>query len=148
MYSYEDRVRAIQLYIKLDKRIRATIRQLGYRTNNALKSWHREYERRSALPKGCAGRPKYSQDQRLAAIAHYLAHDRYGCNDEARPGYIDRLSYQRGRATWTSVSVQPLRVCDAFCCGRLFLRCPLLHGILIQATRRAGRASPLANGRR
>jgi putative transposase len=30
MYSYEDRVRAIELYIKLGKRVRATIRQLGY----------------------------------------------------------------------------------------------------------------------
>ena len=77
MYSYEDRIRAVQLYIKLDKRIRATIRQLGYPTKNALKSWHREYERRSALPEGYAGRPpKYSQDQKQAAIAHYLAHDR------------------------------------------------------------------------
>jgi len=54
MYSYKDRIRAVQLYIKLDKRIRATIRQLGYPTKNALKSWHREYERRSALPEGYA----------------------------------------------------------------------------------------------
>jgi putative transposase len=52
MYSYEDGIRAVQLYIKLGKRIRATIRQLGYPTKNALKSWHREYERRPALPVG------------------------------------------------------------------------------------------------
>ena len=54
-----------------------TIRQLGYPTKNALKSWHREYERRSDLPVGYAGRPpKYSQEQKQAAIAHYLTHDR------------------------------------------------------------------------
>jgi putative transposase len=41
MYSYEDRVRAVTLYIKLGKRTGATIRQLGYPTKNALKSWHR-----------------------------------------------------------------------------------------------------------
>ncbi len=29
MYSYEDRVRAVELYLKLGKRIKATIRQLG-----------------------------------------------------------------------------------------------------------------------
>ena len=29
MFSYEDRLRAVQLYIKLDKRIGLTIRQLG-----------------------------------------------------------------------------------------------------------------------
>ena len=30
MYSCEDRVRAVKLYIKLGGRLRATIRQLGY----------------------------------------------------------------------------------------------------------------------
>lgn len=30
MYSYEDRIRAVTLYIKLGKRTGATIRQLGY----------------------------------------------------------------------------------------------------------------------
>ena len=32
MYSYEDRIRAVKLYIKLGKRPGATIRQLGYPT--------------------------------------------------------------------------------------------------------------------
>lgn len=35
MYSYEDRLRAVRLYIKLGKRIGLTIRQLGYPTKNA-----------------------------------------------------------------------------------------------------------------
>ncbi len=30
MYSYEDRIRAVRLYIKLGRRVAATIRQLGY----------------------------------------------------------------------------------------------------------------------
>lgn len=29
MFSYEDRIRAVQLYIKLGRRVAATIRQLG-----------------------------------------------------------------------------------------------------------------------
>ena len=33
MYSYEDRIRAVELYIKLGKRVKATIRQLGYGPN-------------------------------------------------------------------------------------------------------------------
>ena len=37
MYSYEDRIRAVELYIKLGKRSAATIRQLGYPTRKALK---------------------------------------------------------------------------------------------------------------
>ena len=38
MYSYEDRVRAVELFIKLGKRVRPTIRQLGYPTKNSLKA--------------------------------------------------------------------------------------------------------------
>lgn len=36
MYSYEDRMRAVALYIKLGKRSKATIRQLGYPSKNGL----------------------------------------------------------------------------------------------------------------
>ena len=34
MYPYEDRIRAVNLYIKLGKRIGGPIRQLGYPTKN------------------------------------------------------------------------------------------------------------------
>ena len=46
MYSYEDRMRAVDLYIKMGQRVRPTIRQLGYPTKNALKGWYREYEQK------------------------------------------------------------------------------------------------------
>ena len=62
MYSYEDRMRAVALYIKLGKRPKATIRQLGYPSKNALKGWYLEYEHRhSYLNSGasisCENRP-------------------------------------------------------------------------------------------
>ena len=44
MYYYEDRIRAVKLYIKLGKRLSATIRQLGYPTKNSLIGWYREYQ--------------------------------------------------------------------------------------------------------
>lgn len=49
MYPYEDRLRAVHLYIKLGKRIGLTIRQLGYPTKNALKTWYREYDQSREL---------------------------------------------------------------------------------------------------
>lgn len=77
MYSYEDRIRAVELFIKLGKRVRVTIRQRGYPGKNALKGWLREYEQRLDLSVGYAGRgPKYSQAQKDAAVEHYLAHGR------------------------------------------------------------------------
>lgn len=49
------------LYLKSGKRIRETIRQLGYPTKNSLISWHREYERRHDLRTGYVrSRPRYS----------------------------------------------------------------------------------------
>ena len=77
MYSYEDRIRAVKLHIKLGKRVGATLRQLGYPTKNALKSWHREFEQHQDLP---ATRfrswQKYSDEQKQIAVEHFLNHDR------------------------------------------------------------------------
>ena len=56
MYSYDDRLRAVQLYIELGKRVGLTIRQLGYPTKNALKAWH--------------------QAQRQMAVDHFAANGR------------------------------------------------------------------------
>ena len=66
MYSYEDRLRAVQLFIKLGKRVGLTIRQLGYPTAKALKSWHREYEQRLDLAAGYVRRPRYSEAQKVS----------------------------------------------------------------------------------
>lgn len=76
MYSYEDRLRAVRLYIKLGKRVRLTIRQLGYPTKNALKSWYREFEQRHDLPTGYARRPRFTEAQRERAVQHYLDNGR------------------------------------------------------------------------
>jgi len=76
MYSYEDRLRAVQLYLKLGKRIRATIRKLGYPTKNSLIDWHREYERCRDLRAGYVrSKPRYSPEQKKVAVEHYLGQD-------------------------------------------------------------------------
>ena len=77
MYSYEDRIRAVRLYIKLGKRTGATIVQLGYPTKNSLKSWYREHEQNRDLQLGyIRTRQKYSVEQIKAAVQHYLDHGR------------------------------------------------------------------------
>nr|AFR44280.1 integrase, catalytic region [Burkholderia cepacia] len=74
MYSYEERLRAVQLYIKLGKRLGLTIRQLGYPTKNALKTWYGEYEQRLELPVGYARQPRYSQAHKERAVEHHRYH--------------------------------------------------------------------------
>jgi transposase-like protein len=65
MYSNEDRIRAVELYIKRGEHVRATIRQPGYPTKNALKGWHRKFEQRLDLPVGYTAKAsKYSQTQK------------------------------------------------------------------------------------
>ena len=91
MYSYEDRIRAVRLYLKLGKRIRATIRQLGYPTKNSLLSWHREYERCHDLRTGYVrSRPRYSAEQKKAAVDYYLSHDRCAAATMRALGYPSR----------------------------------------------------------
>jgi transposase-like protein len=65
MFSYEDRIRAVKLYIKLGKRLGATIRQLGYPTKNSLIGWYREYEQGQDSQVGYTrSMSKYSDEQR------------------------------------------------------------------------------------
>lgn len=72
MYSYIDRMRAVQLYIKFGMRTGATICQLGCPTKNALKHWYREYERHHDLPAGYVRtKPWYSDEQKQRDIAPY-----------------------------------------------------------------------------
>jgi putative transposase len=88
MYSYEDRIRAVELYIKLGGRLRATIRQLGYPTKNSLIGWHREYERSHGLRAGYSrSGQKYSDQQKQAAVKHYLDHDRCVASTIRAMGY-------------------------------------------------------------
>ena len=49
MCSYEERLRAVKLYIKLGRRCKATIRELGYATKNSLLAWHNEFQERGDL---------------------------------------------------------------------------------------------------
>jgi len=76
MYSYDDRLRAVRLYIKLGKRAGLTIRQLGYPTKNALKAWHRAYEQRQDLPAAYMREPKYTPAEKQMAVDHFIANGR------------------------------------------------------------------------
>lgn len=64
-----------------------------YPTKNALKGWHREYELRSDLAKSYARpKPKYSQEEKDAAIRHYLNHGRCIAATMRALGYPGRAS--------------------------------------------------------
>ena len=77
MYSYEERLRAVVLYIKLGKRLKAVIRQPGYPTKNSLRAWYEEFQNSGDLHASFVHRKqKYSDEQKSVAVEHYIDH---GC---------------------------------------------------------------------
>jgi transposase InsO family protein/transposase-like protein len=75
MYSYEDRIKAVRLYLKLGKRLGVTIRQLGYPTKNTLIGWYREFIAKQSLRAGYnRSRDRFTVEQKQHAVQHYLDH--------------------------------------------------------------------------
>ncbi|MET3139929.1 transposase-like protein [Undibacterium sp. GrIS 1.2] len=94
MYSYEDRIRAVKLYIKLGKPTGSSIRQLSYPTKNTLKSWYLEYlQSRDLQVRYIRSRQKYPEEQKQAAVQHYLEHDRCIASTMKALGYPCRATH-------------------------------------------------------
>lgn len=79
MYSYEDRIRAVKLYIKLGKRMSVTLRQLGYPTKISLKGWYREFQQNGDLPTDPTA-AQNRQDQKEAFLQSGTAETRNSGN--------------------------------------------------------------------
>ena len=76
MYSYEDRLRAVKLYIKYELGLTDTIRELGYPSQNMLRRWYREYLETGDLHKEYIKQPNFSPEQIVTAVEYYLEHGR------------------------------------------------------------------------
>lgn len=77
MYSYEERIKAVHLYLEYDMSIAAVIRELGYPSRQMLYLWYSEYKKSGSLHSDCErGHSKYSDQQRKQAIEYYLEHGR------------------------------------------------------------------------
>ena len=114
MYSYIDRMRAVQLYIQYDFGAAATIRELGYPSVNMLRRWYSEYGETSDLHRRSVRTPKYSDARKQRAVDYYCTHGRrlsktiavlgYPSDetlitwiDELRPG-VRKVSIRSGHA--------------------------------------------------
>ena len=43
MYSYEDKIRAIELYLRYDRSAAAVVNELGYPNRHTLRLWYMEF---------------------------------------------------------------------------------------------------------
>lgn len=74
MYSLEDRMRAVQLYIESGCSEGAVIRELGYPSHMALRNWYKEYLRDGQLHAASAPKPHYTEQEKVAAVAYFETH--------------------------------------------------------------------------
>jgi len=90
MYSYEDRMKAVKLYIKYDLCAADTIRTLGYPNPKMLVRWYKEFKETGDLHKQYIKRPKYTFEQMKAAVDYYLEHGRNITRTVKALGYPSR----------------------------------------------------------
>lgn len=77
MYSYKERMKAIQLFVQYDCSPSAVIHELGYPSRGMLYNWYKEYIETGTLRSDdMLGNAKYSKEQRKQAVEHYLEHGR------------------------------------------------------------------------
>lgn len=98
MYSYDDRIRAVRLYIQYDKSAAAVIQELGYLERKTLRYWYKEYLRDNGLKKKFVRSPKYNGAQKEAAVKHYMEHGKCASSmGNARPGRSGPWGIRAGR---------------------------------------------------
>ena len=91
MYSKEEREKAISLYIKYDKCVADVIHKLGYPDRKTLISWYKIFLETGLFWKQYSQCPKFTLEQKKAAVRYYLGH---GCNFSQT---VRMLGYPRGR---------------------------------------------------
>ena len=104
-YSREQRDRAVDLYVRYERCAADVIRELGYPSRGMLPVWYRERleEERTGVPSRRGERyRRYTDEQKRAAVDHYLGHGRrlkrtmralgYPKSHELLTAWIDELA--------------------------------------------------------
>ena len=108
--SREQRDRAVDLYVRYERYAADVIRELGYPSRGMLPVWYRERleEERTGVPSRRGERyRRYTDEQKRAAVDHYLGHGRrlkrttralgYPKSHELLTAWIDELAPGRRR---------------------------------------------------
>ena len=94
MYTYEQRLAAVKLYIKYGNRAAPVIRELGYPDRHMLVKWYKEYQETGELHKGLTRSPKYSEEEKRQALQHYLDHGRSITQTVKALGYPSQSTFK------------------------------------------------------
>lgn len=75
MYSYEQRVNAVELLVQYDMSCSSVMRELGYPSSReSLRAWYREYLNKGILHEKYDKKDKYSKEDKKKAVNYYLEH--------------------------------------------------------------------------
>ena len=74
MYSYEDRMLAVRLYVDFDHQASRVIKRLGYPSRRALTDWYREFLKAGDLHTTYPERSPYSDEDQRKAVNHFWTH--------------------------------------------------------------------------
>lgn len=91
MYSYDNSMRAVKLYIQYDYSFSSVQHELGYPNNRkTLKAWYKEFEKTKTLHKKFSRKLKYSSEQKQLAINYYYKHGRCLARTVRKLGFPSR----------------------------------------------------------
>ena len=74
MFTYKQRIKAVQLLVQYNMSYAQTIRELGYPTRTALTNWYKEYSKHNDLKKKFVKKPIFNIEERKKAVNYYLEH--------------------------------------------------------------------------
>ncbi|WP_320128928.1 IS3 family transposase [uncultured Sphaerochaeta sp.] len=107
MYSYEERKKAVFLYMKYGKSISAVIRELGYPDRKSLTKWYQEFKVYGDLPK--ASKQRYTEKQKNAAVTYYKEYGRSLARTVRMLGYPSRAILGEWVHEYLPVSCHPVK---------------------------------------
>jgi transposase-like protein len=87
MFSEDDRIKAVQHFIKFDLKAEATVRALGYPCSKTLKAWYREFLASGKYGVSRTRKTRFSAEERTIAVNYYLDHGRCAATTIRALGY-------------------------------------------------------------
>lgn len=83
MYSYEERLKTVQLYTKYDHSIADAIRGLEYPSMGMLLRWYKEYQENGDLHRVYERDPSFTLEEKKTVLAQWTAET--NCLSQASP---------------------------------------------------------------
>lgn len=140
MYSYEDRKKAVELYIKYDRSAASTVRELGYPDRKMLAHWYKEYIETGELHERSRKKSKFTQEQMRVAVHYYLEHGKNIARTVRKIGYPSRETLR----LWINEMVPEERKIRISNCGMVQLTKEQKKDAVLDFCTREGSAADVA----